>query len=297
MPNNSRNGFLFALSGFGLLSVGDAIIKSIAGDWPGSAVAALRFCIGAAGLGIILWMKEGKAGFRIPLPRFQVLRGAGLAVATLCFFSAIFLMPLAEAVAIQFTSPMITALLSAIFLGERTSKFIWIATLAAFAGVLLILRPNLEVLGWAAVLPLLAAFAFALVMIGNRKVSASGSSLQMQFLIAAIAAPILIIAATIGHFSSVQSLRVELPDITIVARCAIVAVTATVSHWLVYMGTMRASAAQVAPSVYIQILIAMLLGAVFFGDTPDLISILGSVIIIAAGLFLWRANSVKALVP
>jgi drug/metabolite transporter (DMT)-like permease len=294
MPHNGRNGFLFALSGFGLLSVGDAVIKSIAGEWPGSAVAALRFCMGAAGLGTILWMKEGRSGFRIPLPGIQLLRGAGLAVATLCFFSAIFLMPLAEAIAIQFTSPMITALLSALFLGERTSKIIWIASLTAFGGVMLILRPNLEILGWAAALPLVAAFAFALVMIGNRKVSAAGSSLQMQFLIAVIAAPILITAALIGHFSGLESLRIGSLSVAILGKCALVAVTATISHWLVYMGTMRASAALVAPSVYIQILIAMALGAIFFRDIPDILSILGSVIIIASGLFLWRANVAKS---
>ena len=294
MPNTSRNGFIFALSGFGLLSLGDAVIKTIAGEWPGPAVAAMRFCIGALGLAAILLMKEGRAGFRLPMARYQLLRGAGLAIATLCFFSAIFLMPLAEAVAIQFTSPMITALLSALFLGERTSKLIWIVTLVAFGGVLLILRPNLEVLGWAAVLPLIAAFAMALIMIGNRKVAGAGSALLMQFLIAVIAAPILVLAAILGHFSSIDSLQINVPDVSIWLRCALVAVTATASHWLVYMGTMRASAAQIAPAVYIQMIVATILGILFFNDIPDILSLIGAAIIIVAGLFLWRINVPKA---
>ncbi len=285
---------MFALCGFGLLSLGDAVIKSMAGEWPGTAVAALRFCLGAAGLGVILWVKEGRSGFSVPLPRIQLLRGVGLAVATICFFSAIFLMPLAEAVAIQFTSPMIVALLSAMFLGERTSKHIWLATLAAFAGVLFILRPNLEALGWAALLPLIAAFAMALVMIGNRQVAKAGSALQMQFLIAVIAAPILTLAAISGHFSGIESLRINVPDISVVARCALVAVTASFSHALVYIGTTRASAAQIAPSVYIQMLIAIILGILFFNDIPDGMSVIGAVTIIIAGLFLWRTNVIKS---
>jgi drug/metabolite transporter (DMT)-like permease len=295
MQHYGRNGFLFALCGFALLSMGDAVIKSMAGEWPGTAVAALRFCIGAIGLGVILWMKEGKAGFKIPLPKFQLLRGFGLAASSLCFFSAIYLMPLAEAVAIQFTGPMMTALISAVFLGERTSKATWIASLVAFGGVVLILRPNVEILGWAAFLPLGAAFTMALVMIGNRAVAGSGSALQMQFLIAAISAPLLLLAATIGHFSGIVTFQVNMLDWSILARCALVAVTASISHSLVYLGTTRTSAAQIAPAVFVQILIAIALGVIFFGDLPDMLSVIGSAVIILAGIFLWRSNAVTVV--
>ncbi len=291
MQHYGRNGFLFALSGFGLLSIGDAVIKSMAGEWPGTAVAALRFCIGAIGLAVILWMREGSAGFKFPLPKFQLQRGVGLAVSSVCFFSAIYLMPLAEAVAIQFTCPMMTAIISAIFLGERTSKVTWLASAVAFGGVVLILRPNLAILGWAAFLPLAAAFTMALVMIGNRAVVGSGSALLMQFLIAAICAPLLLLAAAVGHVSGIASLYVSMPDWSIVARCALVAVTASISHALVYQGTTRTSAAQIAPAVFIQILIAIALGVIFFGDLPDMPSVIGSVIIILAGIFLWRSNA------
>lgn len=292
MQHFARNGFLFALSGFGLLSAGDAVIKSMAGEWPGPAVAALRFCIGAIGLALILWIREGREGFKLPLPKFQLLRGVGLAVSSLCFFSAIYLMPLAEAVSIQFTCPMMTALISAIFLGERTSKATWIASALAFGGVVLILRPNLAILGWAAFLPLGAAFSMALVMIGNRAVAGTGSALLMQFLIAVICAPLLLLAAATGHFSGVDSFQVTMPDWSIIARCALVAVTASISHGLVYQGTMRTSAAQIAPAVFVQILIAIALGVIFFGDLPDMLSVIGSAIIILAGIFLWRSNTV-----
>lgn len=53
------------------------------------------------------------------------------------------------------------------------------------------------------------------------------------------------------------------------------------------MGTTRASAAEIAPMTYVQLLIAMALGIAIFSDWPDLTSLLGSAIIIGAGLFLW----------
>lgn len=288
LSSSARSGLLFALGGFALLSCGDAVIKSIAGAWPGSAVAALRYTIGAAGLGVLLFVTEGKGGFALPRPKVQLMRGAAVAVATILFFSSIFLMPLAEATAISFTAPMITALLSAIFLKERTTAATWIASLVAFAGVLIILRPNIAELGWVALMPVGTATCMALMMMGNRAVSTSGSPLLMQFLVAAIAVPFVLTAALAGHLSGFEVLQVGVPDWTIVARCALVAVTASFAHWLIFMGTTRASAAEIAPMTYVQLLIAMVLGIALFGDWPDLTSLAGSAIIIGAGLFLWH---------
>ncbi len=289
MPHHAgKNGLLLALCGFALLACGDAVIKSVAGQWPGTAVAALRYSIGAAGLTAMLWFREGRAGFTLPMPKLQLLRGASVAVATLCFFSSIFLMPLAEATAIQFTSPMMTAVISAVFLHERGDRRSWAAVLVAFVGVLIILRPNLAVLGPAALLPLGAALGMAFVMIGNRLVAGAGSALQMQFLIAVIAAPFLVGTAIVGHLSGMAALHVEMPDWTIMMRCILVAVSATTAHWLVYLGTTRSSAAQVAPMVYVQLLVALGLGALIYADFPDWISISGSAIIIVAGLYLWQ---------
>lgn len=291
MPSTStRSGLLYALCGFALLSCGDAIIKSIAGAWPGTAVAALRYSIGAVGLGMFLLIKEGPQGFALPMPKFQLLRGVAVASATILFFSSIFVMPLAEATAIGFTSPMITAVLGALFLNERNSPSKWIATVVAFGGVLLIMRPNVAELGWVAFLPLGAAFSMALVMIGNRAVAGAGTPLLMQFLVASIAVPFVLAAAVAGHYSGIDALEVGFPHWSIIARCAFVAVTASFAHWLIFMGTTRASAGEIAPMTYVQLLIAMVLGIVIFGDWPDVTSLVGSAIIIATGLFLVRAS-------
>ena len=287
---SARSGLLYAVCGFALLSLGDAVIKSIAGAWPGTAVAALRYSIGAVGLGTLLYLNEGKQGFVVPMPKVQILRGFAVAMATICFFSSIFVMPLAEATAIGFTSPMITAVLSAIFLHERTNMAKWAATLIAFGGVLLIMRPNVAELGWVALLPLGAAMSMALLMIGNRAVAGAGSPILMQFLVASLAVPFIFTAAVLGHFSGVQALHIGIPDWTIVARCAVVAVTASFAHWLIFMATTRASAADIAPMTYVQLLTALVLGIFIFGDWPDMTSLAGSAIIIASGLLLWRKS-------
>lgn len=294
MPARQHNvGLFLGLAGFTALSCGDAVIKSIAGEWPGSAVAALRYTIGAVGLAALLWWREGRSAFTVPMPKMQLLRGVSVAVATLCFFSAIFLMPLAEATAIVFTSPILTAILSALLLKERVSRATLIASAVAFLSVIAILRPNVALLGVAALLPLASAFCMSVMMMANREVAGSGSALQMQFLIAAIAAPVLLIAAAVGVVSGLPAFAIPVPDWTVVIRCAVVALTATCSHWLVYLATTKATAADIAPMTYIQLPTAMLLGILIFRDWPDAIALAGSAVIVGAGLYLWHDNRAK----
>lgn len=289
--SRSGNGLAFAFCGFALLTVGDSVIKSMAGDWPGTAVAALRFSIGAVALGLILWVKEGPSGFDIAKPLVQFGRGTALAFASLCFFLAIYVMPLAEATTISFISPMVAAMLSALLLGERAPRAIWGASALAFTGVLLVLRPNIAEIGWAGLLPLASAFVFALMMVFNRMVADSGSVIAMQFAISAIAAPLLILATIVGHVSGIADFQVSWPDWTVVARCAVVAVTATGAHSLIFLATTRASAGSIAPMVYVQLLVAMAIGITVYGDYPDATAIAGAAFIIAGGLFLWWRSS------
>ncbi len=287
MQQDERSGLLFAVTGFAMLSVGDAIIKTMAGEWSPIAVAALRFTIGAAALTALLLVKEGAGAFRPHNLKLQMWRGFCLAMATLCFFSAIFQMQLATAMALAFISPVFVSLFSGPLLGERVRPVVWLVSLIALAGVAIILRPNFAVLGWVAVLPLASAFFFALMVIANRASAGQGSALSMQAFIAIFAAPILIAAAWLGHVSGAPTLAIGTPSWDVVLRCALVAVTASTAHWLAYIGTMRAGAATIAPTTYVQILIASVLGYLLFGDMPDLLTMVGAAIIVSAGLLLW----------
>ena len=291
MVKHTNTGFLYAITGFALLSVGDAVVKTMSDEWSAIAVAALRFTIGAIGLSVLLLVQEGRAGFKPTNPWLQIARGTCLAVASVCFFSAIFIMPLAETMAIGFLAPVLTVLLSGPILGERVKPVVWGVTLVALVGVALILRPNLAQLGWPAILPLISALFFALMMIANRASAGQGSVLSMQVFIAAVASPILILAVIAANILDVGGLAVGMPSCSVIARCILVAVTASMAHWLAYMGTMRAGASQVAPAVYVQIVVAISLGWWWFGDVPDAMTMIGVGIIIASGLYLWRDSN------
>lgn len=294
MPSHTsaRSALLFALAGFATLSIGDALVKSMAGAWPGSAVSALRYAGALLGLTVVVALKYGRAGFAVPKPRLQLGRAVGVSIATVCFFAGVMLMPLADATAIQFTSPMITGILSALFLRERPPRAVWGATAIAFLGVLVVLRPNVADLGAAALWPLGAAFGMALLMIFNRLAAGAAPVIAMQFILALFATPLLLIAAGLLHLSGLQSFHIGTPPPSVVLKSLFISFSATIAHLLIYMGTVRASAAVVAPMTYVQLLMAVSLGWIFFGEAPDLATVGGAALIVAGGLWLWRSQKV-----
>jgi drug/metabolite transporter (DMT)-like permease len=266
----------------------------MAGQWPAPAVSALRYTFGAVGLGIAVAMVHGRAGFVLPRPWLQLGRAAAVSLATICFFLGVMSMPLADATAIQFTSPILTALLSGLVLRERVPAAAAGATLLAFAGVLVVLRPNVMELGATALYPLGAAFGMSWLIMFNRKSAGDAPALAMQFVLAVFAMPLLVGAATTLSLVAGPGFEVSVPSLDVVLKCAFVAVCASIGHLLLYAATVRASAAVIAPTTYVQIMMASLLGWLWFGDAPDAATLGGAVLIIAGGLWLWRSQKAAA---
>jgi drug/metabolite transporter (DMT)-like permease len=290
------NGFLIAAAGFALLTSGDAVIKSMAGQWPVPAIAALRFTLAIPLLAGVIFLNQGTSGFVVGRPWVQVGRGLTLATSSLLFFLSLFLMPLAEATAIVFVSPVITALLSALLLKEPMHRSAWLSTLLALAGVALVLRPNIAELGLAALLPLGAALCFSTMMILNRIAAGTGSPMALQWVMVCVAAPTVLVFAFAGHWSGTANMIINWPDNSVILRCAIVAVSASAAHWLIFQGTIRTTAANAAQAVYAQLLVALVLDAIVFRHYPDAMALGGAVLIVCAGLTMWLSQQKSARV-
>lgn len=287
MQNSDRAGLLYALAGFCTLSIGDAVIKGMAGQWPAPAMAATRYLVGALVLGIMLARSESITALRLPREPIQWLRGIAMSTSAVGMFFAVWIMPLAEATTIVFTQPMITAVLATFVLNEKPRLSTWIATLLAFGGVFLVLRPNFDSAGWGVLLPVLSAAGMAVAIIANRKAQGRASVLAMQYYMSVTALVFLLFATAAAHFSGIERFVVHLPAWSVVARCALIGLTATLAQWLIFMGTVKAGAGTIAPMTYGQLLMASVFGAAFFGETPQPTALFGAAVIIGAGLFLW----------
>lgn len=283
----SNNGFLIAAAGFALLTCGDAVIKSMAGLWPAPAIAALRFALAIPLLSFFVAIGGGKTAFAVKRPWLQIGRGLALAGSSLTFFFSLFAMPIAEATAILFVNPVLTALASALFLKEPMHPRAWLASLVALVGVALVLRPNLAQLGPVALLPLLSACFFSAMIMFNRMAAGAGSAMALQWAMVLVATPVVLVVAAAGHWSGAPALQIGLPDTSVILRCALIAVSASAAHWLVFQGTIRASAADAAQAVYVQLPVALIIDTLIFRHFPDLMALGGAALIITAGLSMW----------
>lgn len=293
MQQSDRAGLLYALAGFCTLSIGDAIVKGMAGQWPAPAMAATRYLVGTVLLAILLWRQEGLAAIALPRDKLQWVRGIAISTSAIGMFFAVWLMPLSTATTIAFTQPMITAVLATLILKERSRSSTWIATLIAFVGVFVVLRPNFASAGWGSLFPLMGATGMAVTIIANRSVTGRASVLAMQYYMSVTAMIFLICVTIAAHFSGIETFRLTWPNWSIIARCAFMGVSATAAQMLIYMGTVKAGAGTIAPMTYGQLLMAVMFGWIFFGDKPDAMALVGAAIIIGAGLYLWHTGRTK----
>ena len=111
---------------------------------------------------------SGRGALRSPRPAAHFLRGFLWIVATVLFFTSFIHLDLAEATALIFVAPLFITAISAVFLREQVGRRRWLAVLVGFIGVLIVIRPGTAAFQPAALLPVLTAFVYALLMLSAR---------------------------------------------------------------------------------------------------------------------------------
>ena len=224
----------------------------------------------------------------------HISRGVLIAAVTIFFFRALAVMPLANAIAIFFISPLIFTLLGAIFLGEPIGWRRLSVITVGFLGALLIIQPSYDDFGAISLLPVCAAISFALYMLLTRKLARGGeffNAISMQFYAGLFGTIFLTGVLIVGALMEVRFLAVVLPDQYEWSLLAVLALIATTGHILIAMAASRMGAAQIAPFQYLEIIGATALGFVFFGDFPDQTAWIGIFIIISSGLYIFNKEN------
>ena len=223
---------------------------------------------------------------RTPQLRLHILRGALIAIATLLFFWAIKYLPVANAIAIFFIEPLLLTLLSALFLGETIGIRRLGAVVIGLVGALIVIRPNWQSFGWAAVLPLGTAFCFAGYLALTRH-AAKEDAFTTQLWGGGFAAIILSLGLVAGSASGIDVLTFRLPALGIWSILLAVGAIAAISHVLIAAAFRKAPAGILAPFQYLEIISATAFGYIFFGDFPDILTWLGTAIIVGAGCYVF----------
>ena len=141
-------------------------------------VVFFRYFFGLLPVTVLLW-RSGLDSLKTRRPIMHIVRGCLFFASLSLFMAGVRVLPLAEAVAILFTSPLLVAALSHPILGERVGARRWGAITAGFAGILIILRPGTEVFQLEALFALLSALCFSLALLLTRRMAATETNVAM----------------------------------------------------------------------------------------------------------------------
>ena len=271
-------GVLFQLGALLLFVVMDTMLKLMTADFPVLQLIWARFLFSFLAVAIVLRLTVGRLPWRSRAPGLQALRSLLLAGCSILFTSALAHIPLADATAVGFASPLITVALAAIVLRERVSPRRWCGVAIGFVGVMVALRPPFLTgapLHWAYLLPLGTACMFAVYQILTRRLAALDDS-RVTILHTGLAASI----AT----SLAQPFVFIPPDAAQWGILITVGLLGALSHGLLVLAYARAPASLLAPLSYSQLIWATLAGILVFADWPDGITLLGAAIIALGGV-------------
>ncbi|ANN71961.1 DMT family transporter [Bordetella bronchialis] len=282
--STAGTGIVCILCGILCLTISDAIAKWLGGTYPPTQILFLRCVIALPFIAAIVVALGGRHALRTRHPGIHLLRGAINVVSATAFYSGLRYLPFAEATAISYAAPLCVTLLSVFALKERVDATRWTALALGFAGVLLIVRPGTASFQAAALLPLVTAMLYAVMMITARAIGPGESFLTMSFYI--VAAQLVCSATTLPWFW-------RSPDATHWPFFAGVALFSTLGLTLITQAFRIAPASVVAPFDYTGLIWASLLGWVIWQETPDLTTCIGAAIIVAAGLSIILREAIR----
>jgi drug/metabolite transporter (DMT)-like permease len=273
-------GIVLVIAAASCFAVMDTTVRFVGAFFSVALVLFSRYALHAAIMTIWIAASPDKS-FRTANPMFQIARGALLAFASAMAFAALRRMPVAEFTAIVMLTPLIATLFARGWLKERVSPLRWTLVAGGFIGALMVVRPGSGLIGWAALLPLAAAFANAAFQImtsryapqedpftTNFYTGATGMTIALPILLASVADPLDALAAA--------------PALQLGALAAVAAL-GTTGHLLLIMALGKAPAATLMPFQYAQLAVAALAGFAVFGVVPDGWGWLGMAVIASCG--------------
>lgn len=274
-------GILTLLGSVFLFTLMDATGKHLtqAGYHPGQII----WCRMALNLGLVLVVLAPRLRqvARSASPLLQVGRGLTQLASIGLFFTALQFIGLAEATAIMDINPVLITLGAALFLGERIGPRRIAGITVALVGAMIVIRPGAGVFQPAALLPLLGAVTYAAGAIMTRMVRGDGTATSILWSTG---------VATLGASFVAPFVWQPIAPGDLWAFAAM-GLLGTLAQAMLIRAFAMAEAAAIAPFGYTGLIWAGLWGWLFFGAVPDGWTILGAIIIVAAGLYVWAREA------
>ena len=227
-----------------------------------------------------------------------MFRALLLVLSTYCFIAALAEMPMADALAIVFIEPFILLILGNLLFGDEVGPRRIIASGVGFAGALLVIQPAFTTFGLVALYPLGTAFLFAFYMLVTRAMSSHMHPVAMQLHTALAGTALCLPVVLWADGTGIAALDPVMPQGIAWVWLVGVGFWAAVSHMCMTYALRYAPSATLAPLHYLEIVVAVALGYLVFGDFPNLMTWAGILVISGSGLYvIYRERITSRLRP
>ena len=273
---------LLTITAVFLFTVMDTIAKWLMQSYPVQQVVWARYCFHTLVLFLLLPIYGARTLFWTRRPVGQISRGILMVGSTLSFFAAISFIPLTDAYAVSFSSPILVTLLSVPLLGEKIGVRRWTAMLMGFAGVLIVVEPGSGAASGASALALLTALQYALYQIVTRKLSGGETSLGLLFYSSVVGT--VVMTAWIPFVWQTPTLLGGLV-------MSALGLLGAVGHLILIRALTLAPVSTTAPFGYLQLIWAIVFSFLLFGEVPDWRTLTGALLVVGSGLYIFRRTA------
>jgi drug/metabolite transporter (DMT)-like permease len=285
--SNTLKAVFLTMGSMVLFTMLDASAKLVTQHLPMAVAVFFRYFIALALTGILIWHGGGAALLKTRHPLLQLVRGALLLGSTFCNFFAMSYLQLAQTSAIFFTIPLWVCALSVPLLGEHVGMRRWLAVVAGFCGVIVIMRPGTDSFQPAMLVSLVASLMGALYNIATRKVGGL-DRVETSLLYVALT------GSAVAAFPMLTHWQTPLPWQWL--PLVLMGIAGTMGHFMLIQAHRMAPASTLAPFIYTQIIWMTIAGYLLFGNVPDTGTLLGAAIVVASGIYVFNRERVKGVV-
>jgi drug/metabolite transporter (DMT)-like permease len=279
-----RRGILFVVASVFVFALVNAIVKWLVTRYSVIEIIVFRSFFALLPCFWLIARKGGIATLRTRRLHDHITRSTLQFVSMICIFTAFSLMPLADAVAITFSSPLFLTVLSIPLLGEQVGIHRWSAVVLGFVGVLVILPPGAGILQAGALLALGNALINASVTIAIRRMTLTEASTALAFYQQ-------LCTGTLGLLLLPFVWRA--PSLFDLALLLAAGLLSGIGQFWWTEGCRFTPAAVAAPFSYTAMVWALILGYVLWGDVPTPAVLAGAAIVIASGLYILYRETIR----
>ena len=276
-------GPILNLSAWLILPIMDAIAKYLSYSLPILQITWFRFFFSAVITGIFIYLFSRKSFVRSKNIKSQVLRGILLLTSSLLFFYAISVISLAKALTLAFICPLIVTALSPYFLKERVGRRRWTAVIVGFIGVLLVIRPGIVEFNWASLASLGTGLCYAIYLIVTRSLKDTDNGLLTLLFTSIVGTVVLSVYLPFVWVN---------PSLNQLLLAVNMGFIAALAHGLIIISYNFSDASKLAPLGYFEIIPNIIIGYIWFSDLPDKYTLLGLLVIMLSGIYVFRREQI-----